>query len=63
MRPMFQKAFLRTLALCLQVNHVLPEPEEVEDLFPPPYLIITVLKQHAPPARGICRSFINLQKG
>lgn len=54
--------FLKTLALRLHVNRVLSEPQRVEDLLPPPHLIITVLKQQAPPARGICRSSINLQK-
>lgn len=54
--------FLKTLALRLHVNRVLSEPQQAEDLLPPPHLIITVLKQQAPPARGICRSSINLQK-
>lgn len=41
---------------------MLPEPERVEDLFPPPHLIITALKQHTPPACGTCRSSSDLQK-
>lgn len=37
-----------------RVNHALAEPERLQDLFPPPHLIISVLTQHTWPARGIC---------
>jgi len=62
MRPKLQKTFVKILALRLRENHVLSEPEWVEDFFPPPHLIIPVLKKHTSPARSVRRSPVDLQK-